>query len=242
MVKERVLAVPDTSIFIAELPEATRNIIRKDLEEHAREHHYRLEWDRESKDYVAMSRRFCDMENIYTDTYLHFCETGEDIEPYEKSLKRTISIRLYQDEVEELCRKSGKVGLSIGELFENFVADLICGTHTNGSDERMYIEQWFDRCYFSIMPEETFLSYLLEMREIDSVLECWEILQELKELEEPDCYDKEELEIQQNTLEDYFQEYRTYTRETTEDQLEAAMEKVLEWNKEREYCWRKCPR
>ena len=107
---------PDTSFFIAELPEATRNIIRKDLEEHAREHHYRLEWDRESKDYVAMSRRFCDMENIYTDTYLHFCETGEDIEPYEKSLKRTISIRLYQDEVEELCRKSGKVGLSIGSL------------------------------------------------------------------------------------------------------------------------------
>ncbi len=235
MIKERVLAVPDTSFFIAELPEATRNIIRKDLEEHAREHHYRLEWDRESKDYVAMSRRFCDMENIYTDTYLHFCETGEDIEPYEKSLKRTISIRLYQDEVEELCRKSGKVGLSIGELFENFVADLICGTHTNGSDERMYIEQWFDRCYFSIMPEETFLSYLLEMQEIDSVLECWEILQELKELEEPDCYDKEELEIQQNTLEEYFQEYRTYTREPTEDQLEAAMEKVLEWNKEREH-------
>lgn len=71
MVKERVLAVPDTSIFIAELPEATRNIIRKG-------------------------------------------------------------------------RKSGKVGLSIGELFENFVADLICGTHTNGSDERMYIKQWFD--------------------------------------------------------------------------------------------------
>ena len=209
MVKERVLAVPDTSIF-AELPEATRNIIRKDLEEHAREHHYRLEWDLKNKDYVAMSRRFCDMEDIYMDTHLHFCEAGEDIEPYEKSLQRTISIRLYQDEVEELCRKSGKVGLSIGELFENFVADLICGTHTNGSDERMYIEQWFDRCYFSIMPEETFLSYLLEMREIDSVLECWEILQELKDLEEPDCYDKEELEIQQNTLEEYFQEYRTY--------------------------------
>lgn len=235
VVKERVLAVPDTSIFIAELPEATRNIIRKDLEEHAREHHYRLEWDLKNKDYVAMSRRFCDMEDIYMDTHLHFCEAGEDIEPYEKSLQRTISIRLYQDEVEELCRKSGKVGLSIGELFENFVADLICGTHTNGSDERMYIEQWFDRCYFSIMPEETFLSYLLEMREIDSVLECWEILQELKNLEEPDCYDKEELEIQQNTLEEYFQEYRTYTREPTEDQLEAAMEKVLEWNKEREY-------
>lgn len=61
MVKERVLAVPDTSIFIAELPEATRNIIRKDLEEHAREHHYRLEWDLKNKDYVAMSRRFCEV-------------------------------------------------------------------------------------------------------------------------------------------------------------------------------------
>ena len=54
-------------------------------------------------------------------------------------------------------------------------------------------------------------------------------------MEEPDCYDKEELEIQQNTLEEYFQEYRTYTREPVEDQLEAAMEKVLEWNKEREH-------
>jgi len=65
------------------------------------------------------------------------------------------------------------------------------------------------------------------------------VLQELKELEEPDCYDKEELEIQQNTLEEYFQEYRTYTREPTEDQLEAAMEKVLEWNNgKRAICWK----
>lgn len=55
MVKERVLAVPDTSIFIAELPEATRNIIRKDLEEHAREHHYRLEWDLKNKDYYRIN-------------------------------------------------------------------------------------------------------------------------------------------------------------------------------------------
>lgn len=235
MVKERVLAVPDTSIFIAELPEATRNIIRKDLEEHAREHHYRLEWDLENKDYMAMGQRFYDIEGIYMGTYLHFCKEGEDGEAYERSLKRNISIKLYQDEVEKLCMKSGVVGLSISELFENFVADLICGTHTNGSDERMYIEQWFERCYFSIMPEKTFLSYLLEMQEVDSVLECWEILQELKGLDEPDSYDKEELEIQQNTLEEYFQEYRTYTREPAEDQLEAAMEKVLEWNKEREH-------
>lgn len=66
-------------------------------------------------------------------------------------------------------------------------------------------------------------------------MEMQEALLNLKNLEEPDCYDKEELEIQQNTLEEYFQEYRTYTREPTEDQLEAAMEKVLEWNKEREY-------
>ena len=168
-------------------------------------------------------------------TYLHFCKEGEDVEAYERSLKRNISIKLYQDEVEKLCMKSGVVGLSISELFENFVADLICGTHTNGSDERMYIEQWFERCYFSIMPEKTFLSYLLEMQEVDSVLECWEILQELKGMDEPDSYDKEELEIQQNTLEEYFQEYRTYTREPAEDQLEAAMEKVLEWNKEREH-------
>lgn len=234
MVKERVLAVPYTTIFIAELPEETQNIIREDLKQHAREHNYRLEWDRESKDYVGMSRRFCDVEDIYRDTELHFCEAGEDIEPYKRSVQRNISINLHSDEVEELCVKAGKVGLSVSKLLENFVADLIEGTYTNGSDERMYISQWFNRCWFSIMSDDTFLAYLLNMGEMDGVLESWEKIQELKVLENPDSYDKEELETEQEYLNNCFKDYREYTRGPIDKDLETAMEKVLLWHKERE--------
>ena len=56
MVKERKLAVPNTTIFIAQLSAGTRNIIRKDLEQHARENGYHLDWDWEAKDYVGMKR------------------------------------------------------------------------------------------------------------------------------------------------------------------------------------------
>ena len=36
LVKERVLAVPYTTVFIAQLPRATKNIIREDLMQHAK--------------------------------------------------------------------------------------------------------------------------------------------------------------------------------------------------------------
>ena len=35
---------------------------------HARENGYRLEWDAEARDYIGMTRRFCDIEEIYAHT------------------------------------------------------------------------------------------------------------------------------------------------------------------------------
>ena len=37
MVKERILAVPYTTVFIAQLPKETQDIIREDVKLHARE-------------------------------------------------------------------------------------------------------------------------------------------------------------------------------------------------------------
>ena len=80
MVKERKLAVPYSTIFITQLPAGTRHIIREDLRQHARENGYRLEWDWEANDYASMAGRFCDIEEIYKETKLIFCERGEDVE------------------------------------------------------------------------------------------------------------------------------------------------------------------
>lgn len=234
MVEERVLAVPNTSVFIAELPEETRDIIRNDMRQHAREKGYRLEWDMEAKDYVGMTRRFCDIDSIYKETVLRFCEPGEDVQPYKNSLKRNISINLYSDEVEDLCRTAAGVGMTVSKLFENFVADLIEGTKTNGSDERMYIDQWFRRCAFSMFREETFLSYLTDWRLVDRVVAIWNDIQELEGMEELDAYDKSELESLWEDLNEEFQSYQDTAFKPEEQNLEEAMKRVVVWNEERQ--------
>ena len=75
----------------------------------------------------------------------------------------TIKIHLDQEDGKGLAKAAGRVGLTVSELLENFIADLICGKESNGSDERMYAQQWFDRCAFSRMGKDTLLRYLLDM-------------------------------------------------------------------------------
>ena len=62
---------------------------------------------------------------------------------------------------ELLSRKCGACGITVGELIQSFIGDLIDGTYSNGSDERMYANQWFDRCGFGMYEEPTLLSHLL---------------------------------------------------------------------------------
>lgn len=75
--------------------------------------------------------------------------------------ERNITVKLSDADCDRLARKCGEHGLTIGELLENFIGDLVNGTYTNGSDERMYAEQWFERCGFGMFPEPTLLNHLL---------------------------------------------------------------------------------
>ena len=58
--------------------------------------------------------------------------------------ERKITVKLSDADCDRLARKCGKHGLTIGELIENFVGDLVGGTYSNGSDERDYADQWFE--------------------------------------------------------------------------------------------------
>lgn len=234
MVKERKLAVPNTTVFIAQLSEGTRNIIRKDLEQHARENGYHLNWDLEADDYVGMTRRFCDIDEIYKDTKLVFCEPGLDIEEYEISLQRNITIKLPDDDIDALCKKAAKVELTVSQLIENFVSDLIDGSRTNGSDERMYAQQWFERCWFSFPMEESFLSYLIDFDQIESATETWDELAYYKNKDELDEYEKEEVELLNEEIDELFNEYKELYRNPADATLEEGMKKVAAWLRERE--------
>ena len=91
--------------------------------------------------------------------------------------KRVFEIELSTADCERLAKKAGAAGLSVGDLLRNFIGDLVCGTYTNGSDERDRAEAWFERCWFGMFPERTFLKFLIDEWYIDDFLEMvadWE--------------------------------------------------------------------
>lgn len=99
---------------------------------------------------------------------------GQQQEEIETIRSRTIEVKLSDADVKRISEKAAAHGLTVGELIENFIGDLVCGTYSNGSDERMYAEQWFERCWFGMFPDLTFLRYLIEWGGLDEVVKAWE--------------------------------------------------------------------
>jgi predicted house-cleaning noncanonical NTP pyrophosphatase (MazG superfamily) len=75
---------------------------------------------------------------------------------------RTVTVRLSEKDCMKLFERCGSSGITVSQLFESFIGDLIDGTYTNGSDERMLAGKWFDRCWFGMFPQKTLLNHLIE--------------------------------------------------------------------------------
>ena len=82
-----------------------------------------------------------------------------------------------------------------------------------------------------IYSDKTFLSYLIGFDRIDSVIEMWEELQDYKRQDE---YDKEEMEVLQEELEEMFEDYKEWYSESADATLQEGMKKVVAWSEERE--------
>ena len=93
---------------------------------------------------------------------------------------RTITVNLSDADVKRLAEKSGEGGLTISELLENFIGDLVDGTYSNGSDERMYAEQWYQRCWFAMFSDDTFLKFLLLWGDLDDYIDLMDELESNK--------------------------------------------------------------
>lgn len=108
---------------------------------------------------------------------------------------RTITLRLSDADCERIARKAGEGGLTVGELLENFIGDLVGGTYTNGSDERMYAQDWFERCWFGGCPGNTLLRHLLERGEdVDDFLTAYD--EKIHYAEHPEEYAEEIAELE----------------------------------------------
>ena len=119
---------------------------------------------------------------------------GENIlyskgEPLEK---RTFTVELTQDTFNRFIEKVYADGTTPSEVLEGFINDLVCGSHTRGSDERMYAEQYYDRCCYGDFDPLTFVRFLLIHYRMDELRDCMERKQDAAS--EASAILKEELE------------------------------------------------
>ena len=84
---------------------------------------------------------------------------------------RNITLQLSDTDCDKLSVLAGLSGLPIGSLLNNFIGDLVDGTYSNGSDERMYANEWYNRCHFGGHPDKTYLNYLLKNDVINEYIE-----------------------------------------------------------------------
>jgi hypothetical protein len=158
--------------------------------------------------------------------------------------ERNISIKLSDADVERLFNKIGESGLTVSELFENFVGDLVAGTYSNGSDERMYANQWFDRCWFGMdFGERSFLQWLITNDSVSEAISAWNDLQDAKnELQEFQIEDesdeeyadncREDISYYEDILNDLFNGYKGENTVNSSSTLESEMDKVMQWQDE----------
>lgn len=160
-------------------------------------------------------------------------------EEIETIKERKISLKLSDADVERISKKAATVNLSVSELIESFIGDLVDGTYSNGSDERMYANEWFNRCGFSMFPSKTFLRYLIEYGELEYVIGLWSDIEACKEeLAEDSSNDdaeyiegvKEDLNHFQISIDEIFQVYKKRSKDEEVGTLEEEMRKVLEWD------------
>ena len=94
---------------------------------------------------------------------------------------RTFLIALSDADVVRIYKKAALCGCTPSDILKNVISDLVFGTSTNGSDERMYAGQWFDRARHNGWTNKNFLSFILDNEYYDSVISYIDDIDEGKE-------------------------------------------------------------
>lgn len=156
--------------------------------------------------------------------------------------ERNISVKLSDDDCKKITDVCGRCGLSVGELLASFIGDLVGGTYSNGSDERMYADRWFERCGFEMIAEPTLLQHLLcwgyEPEDYLDVLDNIETAKnDKKYLEEhPEEADEEEASYIDDDIADWEEELkdmRADWKPKKEPNMDEEIEHIKKWCEER---------
>lgn len=151
--------------------------------------------------------------------------------------ERNLAVKLSDADCRRIAEKAGRVGMTVEGLIASFIGDLVDGTYTNGSDERMYAQAWFDRCGFEMMAERTLLSWLIIsdgvewfMRDYEFKLSYEEELECVMNVESPTEEDLLMAEDLRDEIANCEDELRSaYDESGSDETYEDAVEKVVAW-------------
>jgi len=182
--------------------------------------------------------------------YLNFEEKEEHEMVWGKEQKeeiatireRTLQLKLSDADVDRIWHKAGESNLTVSELLEQFIGDLVGGTYSNGSDERDIADQWFQRCWFGMFPSYTFLHYLLSWELTETVLTNWEIytclqddLTNRTDMSEEEIADMRiEMQSAYEEVEEIHQEYKKHDKDGIGKSLEEDIKSVIKWKSDKE--------
>lgn len=114
-----------------------------------------------------------------------------------------IDLNLSVETETALKLKAARGGLTTSELLSAFVHDLVEDDVSNGSDERMYANDWYDRCYFTHTPALDFYTWLARHYELEDALEDWAVILEARADIEYDPDDEEYVQELQEVIEEH---------------------------------------
>lgn len=154
--------------------------------------------------------------------------------------ERPLVLKLSDADCERILQKTASYGLSVSELLESFISDLVDGTCTNGSDERLLAQDWFERCCFQRRENSSLLRHLLEAGEdIAHFINLYEENEEYKA--QPEEFEKSREDYGLGPDEPFDFEYELknllddWKTDRSEVDMVAELETVWAYLQEREY-------
>lgn len=137
-----------------------------------------------------------------------------------------IKIIISDKDNERLFDLLGRHGLTMGELFENVICDLV--GDGNGSDEREMMNRWFERCWF-FDSEVSLLKYCLNCGyDVESIVSAYDDNEYYKKF--PEELDEEDGEM----LFRYdFKSIEEYQGKYPDQDIEEQIENCRKWLEEK---------
>lgn len=141
--------------------------------------------------------------------------------------KINVSLNLHEEDLKKVLNLCGAHGMKLDGLLENFISDLVCGEQRNGSDEVDLAGKWFERCWFGMFQEDTFLGYVINYGGLDvvynAICEMEEMKEYLEEIENNPEYEKEYIDDCKNrirerkeTILEFYDDYVTGSNDAEE--------------------------